>query len=148
MPTYFEDITVGDVATYGSYRVTESEIIDFAEQFDPQLIHTDPDTAAETDYGGLIASGWHTAAMSMRLIVDGFLMDAATMGSPGVDELRWPAPVRPGHELSVRTEILDKQPSETNPARGTAVVSIEATTQDHTTVLSMTAKVLFARREE
>ena len=128
MTTYFEDIAVGDTDEFGTYDVTEEEILAFAGQYDPQPFHTDPDAAAETIYGGLIASGWHTAAMGAR----------------GVEELRFPRPVRPGDSLSVRTEVLEK--SADSADRGTVRVRSETVTEDDETVLSMISEVMYARR--
>ncbi|MFW5911720.1 MAG: MaoC family dehydratase [Halolamina sp.] len=144
MTTYFEDIAVGDTDEFGSYDVTEAEILEFAGKFDPQPFHTDPDAAAETIYGGLIASGWHTCAMTMRLLVDGHFDDSASMGARGVEELRFPRPVRPGDSLSVRTEVLEK--SIDSEEHGSVRVRSETVTQDDELVLSMTSDVMYARR--
>ncbi len=144
MTTYFEDIAVGDTDEFGTYEVTEAEIVEFAGQYDPQPFHTDPDAAAETIYGGLIASGWHTCAMTMRLLVDGHFAESAAMGARGVEELRFPRPVRPGDSLSVRTEVLEK--SVDGPDRGTVQVRSETVTDDDELVLSMTSDVMYARR--
>ena len=144
MTTYFEDIVVGDTDEFGSYDVTEEEILEFAGQYDPQPFHTDPEAAAETIYGGLIASGWHTCAMTMRLLVDGHFDDSAAMGARGVKELRFPQPVRPGDSLSVRTEILEK--SVDSADRGTVRVRSETVTDDDELVLSMISEVMYARR--
>ena len=106
---FFEDLSVGDVYEYGDYAVTEDEILEFAEQYDPQWFHTDPERAkTESMYGGVIASGWHTTAMTMRLNVDGFLGDSVSLGAKGVDELRWWKPVYPGDTLRIENEIVDK----------------------------------------
>jgi acyl dehydratase len=102
----FEDYRPGAVYEYGGIPVTEAEIIDFARRFDPQYLHIDQERAARGPFAGLIASGWHTAAMMMRLIVDNFLPKTASLGSPGIDELRWLRPVRPGEVLSVRLSVL------------------------------------------
>jgi acyl dehydratase len=142
--TYFEDIAVGDTDEFGSYDVTEAEVLEFAEQYDPQPFHTDPEAAAETQYGGLIASGWHTAAMTMRLLVDGHFRESAAMGAKRIEELRFPRPVRPGDSLSVRTEVLEKWAD--NEARGTVRVRSETVTEDGELVLSMTSEVMYARR--
>ncbi|WP_435116884.1 MaoC family dehydratase [Halolamina sp. C58] len=144
MTTYFEDLTVGETDEFGTYDVTEEEIVEFAGQYDPQPFHTDPEEAAETIYGGLIASGWHTCAMTMRLLVDGHFDDSAAMGARGVEELRFPRPVRPGDSLSVRTEILEKTVDSAD--RGTARVRSETVTENDELVLSMTSEVMYARR--
>ncbi|GAB7095562.1 MaoC family dehydratase [Halolamina litorea] len=143
MTTYFEDVSVGDTDEFGTYEVTEAEILEFAGQYDPQPFHTDPEAAAETIYGGVIASGWHTCAMTMRLLVDGHFADSAAMGARGVEELRFPRPVRPGDSLSVRTEVLEK--SVDSADRGTVRVRSETVTDDEV-VLSMTSEVMYARR--
>jgi acyl dehydratase len=142
--TYFEDIAVGDTDEFGTYEVTEAEVVEFAGQYDPQPFHTDPEAAAETIYGGLIASGWHTCAMTMRLLVDGHFADSAAMGARGVEELRFPRPVRPGDSLSVRTEVLEK--SVDSADRGTVRVRSETVTEDDELVLSMISEVMYARR--
>jgi acyl dehydratase len=142
--TYFEDLTVGDTDEFGTYDVTEAEIREFAGQYDPQPFHTDPDAAAETIYGGLIASGWHTCAMTMRLLVDGHFDDSAAMGARGVEELRFPRPVRPGDSLSVRTEVVEKTVDSAD--RGTVRVRSETVTENDELVLSMTSEVMYARR--
>jgi acyl dehydratase len=145
---YFEDLSPGDELKFGAYEVTEAEILEFAEQYDPQWFHTDPERAAdESIYGSLIASGWHTGAMTMRMIVDEHFADAASFGALGVDELRWPNPTLPGETLSVHVEVLETRPSERQPDRG--VVRTETTTvnQDGETKLSMEPIVLYARRE-
>ena len=104
---YFEDYVPGAVYEFGSIDVSEAEIIEFALRFDPQDMHLDPDAAARGPFGGLIASGWHTAAMMMRLFCDHFLSKAASLASPGIDELRWLRPVRPGDVLRIRVSVLE-----------------------------------------
>ncbi|MEF8826056.1 MAG: MaoC family dehydratase [Halapricum sp.] len=144
MPIYFEDLAVGDTESLGTYTVTHEEIVEFARQYDPQPFHADPEAAAESPFGGLVASGWHTAAMTMRLIVDGFLRKAATGGALGVDELRWFDPVRPGDTLTTRTEVVATEPWDDE--HGKADVHVE-TLVDGSVVCSMTALVLFVRRD-
>jgi acyl dehydratase len=124
MTRFFEDFTVGSVEEFGRYDVTEAEILTFAERYDPQWFHTDPDRAREESmYGGLIASGWHTTAMMMRMLVDEFLSETASLGAKGVDELRWRRPVRPGDTLSLRLEVLSKESE--RPDRGLVESRIE-----------------------
>ncbi|QLH77508.1 MaoC family dehydratase [Halosimplex rubrum] len=142
---YFEDLTVGDTDEYGSYEVTAAEITDFAERYDPQPFHTDPEAAADSPFGGLVASGWHTAAMTMRLLVDNHLSEGATRGGLGVDELRWRRPVRPDDELTVTTEIVDKDGWDGESGLASVAVTTEA---DGEEVLSMVALVLYERREK
>ena len=115
---YYEDIEVGDVHEFGAHTVTKAEIIEFAETYDPQPFHTDEDAATDSVFGGLVASGWQTAAICMRMLVDGPLSNRASMGARGIDELRWHQPVRPGDTLSVRTEVIEKRPSESSADRG------------------------------
>jgi acyl dehydratase len=119
MPSlYFEDLEAGQVRELGTFHLSREEIVEFAERYDPQPIHVDEDAAEASVFGGLIASGWQTASACMRLLVDGLLGDAASMGALGVDELRWKAPVRPGQEISVRNEILETRPSDSRDDRG------------------------------
>jgi acyl dehydratase len=147
MPTrYFEDFAADQVFEAGSVTVTEDEIITFARQYDPQAMHVDPVRARETIYGGLIASGWHTAALSMRLLVDGIFGATVGMGSPGVDELRWLRPVRPGDTLSVRLTILEARASESRPDRGIIRFRVEARNQGGELVMQMTGAAFIARR--
>ncbi|WP_135302497.1 MaoC family dehydratase [Haloarcula amylovorans] len=141
---YFEDLTVDDAETFGEYEVTREEITTFAGQYDPQPFHTDEEAAEESMFGGLVASGWHTAAMTMRLLVDHRLSGTGAMGALGVDSLRWPAPVRPGDVLSVRTEIVEKEVWD--DARGRVATEITTTTDADETVLSMVGQVLWQRR--
>lgn len=149
MPTYFEDLTEGEERSFGAYEVTEEEILEFAGQYDPQWFHTDPERAAEESmYGGLIASGWHTAAMTMRMIVDNHLEDAMSLGALGVDELRWPNPVLPGETLSVRSEVVAKRPSESRSDRGIVKNASTTVNQDGEVKLEMTSIVLYARRDD
>jgi acyl dehydratase len=145
--TYFEDLEVGQQESFGTYEVTESEIIEFAEQYDPQPMHTDPETAKESMFGGLVASGWHTASMCMRLLVENYLADSAAMGSPGAEELRWHEPVRPGDQLTVETEVLKKRPSESRPNRGLVRVDVGVRNDEGTIVMSMESLVFWGRRE-
>ncbi len=115
---WFEDYEAGEVIEFGEYRVSEEEIIDFAKRYDPQSFHIDPEAAKESAYGGLIASGWHTGSIMMRMLVDGFISEVASMGSPGLDELRWLAPVRPGDTLRSRIRIIETRRSASKPDRG------------------------------
>ncbi|MFB6153174.1 MAG: MaoC family dehydratase [Halodesulfurarchaeum sp.] len=143
---YFEDLAEGEVQEFGSYEVTEDEILEFASRYDPQPFHTDPEAAADSIYGGLIASGWHTAAMGMRMVVEEILEDAASLGAIGVDRLRWHEPVRPGDTLSERIEVLEKRPSESKPDRGVVRIRMATLNQRDAKVLSMESIVLFGRR--
>jgi acyl dehydratase len=143
---YFEDFRPGQTVELGSRTVTEEEIVAFARQWDPQPFHIDAEAARDSVFGGLIASGWHTGAMWMRLYVDSLLGDTASHGSPGVEELRWLAPVRPGDTLTGRLEVLEAVPSERRPDRGTVRIRAEMVNQDGVTVMSMTTRGHFGRR--
>ena len=147
MTIYFEDLAIGDEWMSDKYEVTQAEIIEFAEQYDPQWFHTDPERAAEESiYGSLIAAGFHTAAISTRLFVNCFLSDTATLGGKGIDKLRWHEPVRPGDRLSIRAEILELE-AETD-SRGLADIRIETSNQTGEVAFSMIALVMFARKTD
>jgi acyl dehydratase len=133
---YYEDLEVGETAEFGEYQVTQAEIIEFAQQYDPQPFHTDPDAARESAFGELVASGWHTAAMCMRMLAEGPLTERASMGARGVDDLRWREPVRPGDTLHLRTEVLEKYVSESDPRRGYVDSRLEGRNQDGDVVIS------------
>ena len=143
---YFEDLTGGTVFELGQVTVTEAEIIEFATQFDPQPFHIDPVAAKESSFGGLIASGWHTGSLWMRLYADALLHDADSRGSPGMEEVRWRAPVRPGDTLTGTTTVVDSQPSATDPTRGTVFFESAMTNQDGVAVMTMKARGMFGRR--
>jgi acyl dehydratase len=143
---YFEDFAAGDTVELGSHTVTEEEILEFARRWDPQPFHVDPHAARDSVFGGLIASGWHTAALWMRLYVQSFLGEADGRGSPGVEELRWLAPVRPGDTLTARLEVLETSPSSRQPDRGTVRIRAEMVNGEGVIVLSMTSRGHFGRR--
>ena len=134
---YFEDFRVGDVAELGPVSVSEDEIVEFATRFDPQPFHVDAAAAAGTPFGGLIASGWHTTALFMGMFVRGVLLDAASLGSPGVEEIRWLAPVRPGDTLTGRSTITEVRESSTDPRRGTVFTTNEVLNQDGVVVMRL-----------
>ncbi len=142
---YFESYRPGSVFESGSIAVTEEEVLEFGRRFDPQVFHTDPVAARETEYGGLIASGWHTAALMMRLYSDHYLPGDQTLVSPGVDELRWLLPVRPGDELSIRVTVVDARPSRTRPDRGIVRSAVEVLNQRREVVMTVTATNFFLR---
>jgi len=143
---HWEDFRTGDVVEVGPITVTEDEIVEFATRFDPQPFHIDPAAAAQTPFGGLIASGWHTTALFMGMFVRAVLLDSASLGSPGVDEIRWTAPVRPGDTLLGRSTVTDMQPSSKDPRRGTVFTTNEVFNQDGVLVLRLNARGYFARR--
>jgi acyl dehydratase len=146
MSMFFEDFRPGDVTDTGSVTVTREEILAFARQFDPQPFHVDEEAARRSPYGGLIASGWHTASLCMRLIVALLGSDSGSLGSPGVDELRWLKPVRPGDELSVHVEVLDAIPSRSKPDRGLVKLRYVMRNQNGEDVMTMIALGLVLRR--
>jgi acyl dehydratase len=136
---YFDDYLPGATYDCGSVSVSEDEIISFARQFDPQPFHVDPGAAARGPFGGLIASGWHTAALVMRQLVEHYLSEEASLGSPGLDEMRWPDPVRPGDTLRVRASVVETRRSLSKPDRGIMKTAIEAVNQAGRTVMRATA---------
>jgi acyl dehydratase len=136
---YFEDYLPGAVHEFGSITVEEDEILQFGRRFDPQLFHIDPDAAKLSAFGGLIASGWHTASLTMRLLVDHYVSRKASLGSPGVDELRWRKPVRPGDTLSVRVTVLEARLSRSKPDQGTIRSYVEVLNQRREVVMTMKA---------
>jgi acyl dehydratase len=144
---YFEDLSVGETEHLGTYDVTREEIVEFAERYDPQPFHVDADAAEASSFGGLVASGWHTASMTMRVLVDEHFSRAASHGALGVDELQWREPVRPGDVLGVRTTVEETEPWD--EARGLAHARVTTTRErDETTLMSMLAHVLYERREK
>jgi acyl dehydratase len=126
---YFEDYTVGLVDEFGEVEVTAEEIVAFARHYDPQAMHIDAEASARGPFGGLIASGWHTAAMVMRLFVEHYLSRVATLPSPGIDELRWALPVRPGDKLRVRVTVTEARRSRSKPDRGVVRSLVEVLNQ-------------------
>jgi len=143
---YFEDYIEGDVHRFGTIAVEADEIIAFAKRFDPQVFHTDPEAAKQTPFGGLIASGWHTAGLMMRLYVEHYLTNVASLASPGLDELRWLKPVRPGNILSVRVTVLKAMPSKSKPDRGAVTSFVEVFNQADESVMTLKCVNIIARR--
>ena len=143
---YWEDFIDGSVAEFGSRLVTREEIIAFAAEFDPQPMHMDEEFARSTMLGGLAASGWHTCAIEMRMIVDGFMGDSDSMGSPGIDEVRWLKPVRPGDRLTLRRTILEARPLRSRPEWGLVRFRFELINQAGETVMRQENVNMFGRR--
>ena len=143
---FFEDFAPGSVVTTAGPTVSRDEIVAFAREFDPQPIHLDDEAAARGPFGGLIASGWHTASLFMRMYVDELINDTVSMGSPGIEELRWLVPVRPGDELRGRVTILEATPSATRADRGTIRARMEMLNQRDEVVLTMVARGFLGRR--
>jgi acyl dehydratase len=144
---HWEDFQIYEVVEIGPITVTEEEIVEFATRFDPQPFHVDPELARQSPFGGLIASGWHTTALFMGMFVRGVLLDSASLGSPGVDEIRWTAPVRPGDTLTGRSTVTGARPSATNPRRGTVFTTNEVFNQDGVLVMSLKVRGFFERRQ-
>jgi acyl dehydratase len=134
---YFEDYVSGATFEYGQISVSADEIIEFAKRFDPQPIHIDREKAERGPFKGLIASGWHTAGLMMRLLADHFISQVASMASPGVDEIRWLIPVRPGDTLSIRVTVLETKRSRSKPDRGTVRSLVEVMNQNGEVVMSL-----------
>jgi len=143
---YFEDYVEGDIHRCGSITVEADEVIAFAKRFDPQIFHVDPDAAKLTPFGGLIASGWHTAALSMRLFADHYLTHVASLASPGGDELRWVRPVRPGDTLSLRVTVLKAVPSKSKSDRGAVTSLMEVFNQANEAVMTFRCVNIIGRR--
>jgi acyl dehydratase len=143
---YFEDYTPGAVYEYGYLTATDEDIICFAEQFDPQPIHINRAFAEGGPFTGLIASGWHSAGLLMRLFVDHYLSQVASLASPGVDELRWPVPLRPGDSVRLRTEIIHARTSRSKPDRGVVYTRAELLNQDDQCPVSLQAINILRRR--
>ena len=143
---FWEDFREGDEVELGSKTVTAEEIVAFAREFDPQPFHLSEEAGAASHFGGLVASGWHTVAIFMRLYVDEVLLGSASLGSPGVEELRWLKPVRPGDTLTGRGRVLWTKPSDRDPRRGTVFSESELVNQHGEVVMRLRARGLFARR--
>jgi len=144
---YFEDLEIGTETDFGTYEVTREEVLEFARKYDPQPFHLSDEAAAETHFGRLSASGWHTAAMTMAVIARKVVGEKqAGLGSPGIDELRWLKPVYPGDTLHVRGEILDKTPSRSRPEMGSFRTRTTVTNQDGVPVMTFVSIVLIRRR--
>ena len=147
MPRYYEDLEAGDTyALEGRYEVDREEITAFAEQYDPQPFHLEEAAAADSVFGGLIASGWHTAAMCMRLVVEDFLDPETSMGASGVEELAWIEPVRPGDTLRVEIEVLETRPSESRPEMGHVRMKLTGYNQDDDAVIEWVSDGMVRRR--
>jgi acyl dehydratase len=145
---YFEDFYPGQEIDLGTRAVTEAEIVAFATQFDPQPFHVDRAAAADSIYGGVIASGWHTCSMMMRMVVDGLMAGAASMGSPGLDGVRWLGPVRPDDTLNVHYQTLRVKASNSKPDRGVVWSKWVAINQHGDTVCTIEGMSMFARRPQ
>ncbi len=145
---YFEDFVVGQVFNSGRLQVDQEAIVAFARQFDPQPYHVDDEAARHSVFGGLVASGWHTAALTMRLLVGSEFRPAGGILGVGFDDLRWPRPVRPGDELRVRSEVVEARPSKSRPDRGMIAARTTTFNQNDEAVQIFTAKLIVPRRPE
>ena len=145
---HFDDFKIGDVIELGRHTITKDEIIAFARQFDPQAFHLDEEAAAQTMFGGLIASGWHTGSLMMRLLYEGAIKDAVSLGSPGIDEMRWLKPVRPGDTLSARMTVTECIPSRSKPDRGILRSLLEMRNQHGDPVVTIKGMSLLGRRHQ
>jgi acyl dehydratase len=143
---HWEDFSAGQTAEYGPREVTADEIKEFAAEFDPQPMHLDEEAARATMVGGLCASGWHTCALMMRIIADGFVLDSASMGATGCDEVKWLAPVRPGDRLRVRMEVLGTRTSARRPEMGFVNVRFDTLNADDVRVMTLTCHLMLERR--
>ena len=144
----FEDFTPGQVIALGEYHVTESEMIAFAERYDPQTFHIDPAGAAKSPYGGIIGSGWLTTAILQRMQCDSYMNDSSCVGSPGVDEIRWLKPVRPGDTLRGSNEVESVKPSRSKPDRGAVFSKVEIYNQDTVLVMTVRTRVIYLKRAD
>jgi acyl dehydratase len=145
---YFEDVEVGRKASFGSYRVTREEVVDFASKYDPQAFHLSDEAAAKTYFGRLSASGWHTCAMTMAMLVENMKgSEQAGLGSPGVDSLRWLKPVYPGDTLRCESEVIEKRRSRSKPEMGSFKSTLRVFNQDDVAVLEMTSIGLIRVRD-
>ena len=146
---YFEDIEVGEQQSFGSYAVTREEVVDFASRYDPQPFHLSDEAAAQTHFGRLAASGWHSCAMAMSMIVENFkVAEHAGLGSPGIDELRFHKPVYPGDTLWVESEVLEKTPSRSRPEMGSYRTRLKLLNQHDEVVVSFIAINLIRVRKD
>ncbi len=143
---YWEDFVPGSSREFGAMPVSRDAVLAFAAQFDPQPFHLDDEAAAASLFGRLAASGWHTCAMAMRMMCDDYLLDSASLGSPGIDALRWLKPVFPGDTLSVRLTVLQARPMASRPTVGLVQSQWEVINQQREPVLSMSGWGMFGRR--
>lgn len=143
---YFEDFSVGRVFDSGTRQLSEQDILGFAREYDPQYFHTDPEAAKQSIFGGLIASGWQTVGVCMRLMCDSYLLESSSMGSPGVDAVRWVKPVYPGDTLRMRATVIAAKPSSSKPDRGIATMRCEVFNQKDELVMHMQSMQMMGRR--
>ena len=143
---YFEDFKTGAVATYGPRLVTREEIIAFAAEYDPQPMHLDEEAGRASLLGGLAASGWHGCCLMMRMMNDGFVLNSSSMGAPGVDEVRWLAPLYPGANITLRTTVLDTRVSSSRPERGFVKMTLELLDEHGKPIMTLTSSLIMGVR--
>ena len=143
---YFEDFSVGRVFDSGTRQLSEQDILGFAREYDPQYFHTDPEAAKQSIFGGLIASGWQTVGVCMRLMCDSYLLESSSMGSPGMDAVRWVKPVYPGDTLRIRTTVIAAKPSSSKPDRGMVTMRWDVFNQKDELVMHMQSMQMMGRR--
>ena len=143
---FHEDFPVGQVLTFGRYEVTREEVLNFAAAYDPQPFHLDDEAAANSLFGRLAASGWHTCAMAMRMMCDGYLLRSASLGSPGLEDIRWKQPVYPGDVLHVRMTVLESRPMRSRPGVGLMRARWEVLNQDEALCAEFAGWGMFRRR--
>lgn len=147
MPKYhWEDFKAGDVAVYGPRLVTREEIVAFAAEFDPQPMHLDEAAGSASLLGGLAGSGWHSCALMMRMMADGFLLDSTSMGAPGVEEVRWLKPLRPGTQVRLRVTVLDSRASKSRPEMGLTRIRYDLIDETEAVITTMTSTMMLGRR--
>ena len=143
---HWEDFKIGDVTVYGPRLLTREEIVAFAAEFDPQPAHLDEAAAAATLHGGLAGSGWHSCALMMRMMADGFLLNSTSMGAPGVEEVRWLMPLRPGTQVRLRTTVLETRSSKSRPEMGLTRIRYDLLDDAGAVVTTMTSTMMLGRR--
>ena len=144
---YWEDFTVGTTREFGGLSLSQEEILRFARQYDPQPFHVDEEAARRSPFGGLIASGWQTAALAMRMWCDAYLLDSASLGSPGIDNLKWTKPVRPGDTLRVRATVVEARPLASKPGVGLVKSHWDVLNQAGEIVMQMDGLSMMRRRD-
>ena len=143
---YWEDFPVGNVSEFGGTTITAEDIVRFASEFDPQPFHLDEEAGRKSLFGGLCASGWHTCALAMRMMCDAYLLESSSLGSPGLENIRWIKPVRPGDVLRLRTVVLESRPLESKPGVGLLRNRWELINQNNEEVMQMEGYGMFGRR--
>jgi len=145
---FWEDFNLDSRVSMGTVSVDRDEVIEFATRYDPQPFHVDPEAAKESIYGGIIASGWHTCSMVMRLMCDSYLLNSSSLGSPGIENVRWLLPVFPGDKLTAYRTVIEKRASKTRPDRGIVKTYWEVENQDSKIVMTMTGVNFFLKRDQ